>query len=206
MTGAMRVNEETQTDTRRRLLDAAADTFAERGYHGTRIDSVSQRAGVAKGTIYNYFPSKEAVRETLVADACVLAANAALATPDDAPTRARLEGFVEANLRWARQRRSLAVVFARELLAGDDEIRRLIRRAAAPCVLKLAAILQEGIDRGEVRSDAPSEALAFTFISLANMLLLQSLDPGRAWPRVQEFPASVTTLFIQGVGVPATQS
>ena len=80
----MRVNEETQTDTRRRLLEAAADTFAERGYHGTRIDSVSQRAGVAKGTIYNYFPSKGAVLETLVAEACLLAAEAALATPEDA--------------------------------------------------------------------------------------------------------------------------
>jgi TetR/AcrR family transcriptional regulator len=202
----MRVNEETQTDTRRRLLEAAADTFAERGYHGTRIDSVSQRAGVAKGTIYNYFPSKGAVLETLVAEACLLAAEAALATPEDAPTRARLEAFVEANLRWARRRKSLAVLFARELLAGDAEIKRLIRRAAAPCVLKLAAIFQDGIDRGDVRSDAPPQALASTFISLANMLLLQSLEPGGAWPRVREFSASVTTLFLQGVGAPAAQS
>ena len=202
----MRVNEETQADTRQRLLDAAAETFAEYGYHGTRIDSVSQRAGVAKGTIYNYFPSKAAVLETLVAEACLLAADAALAAPEDAPTRARLEAFVEANLRWARRRRSLAVLFARELLAGDAEIRRLIRRAAAPCVQKLAAIIQDGIDRGEVRSDGAPEALAFTFISLANMLLLQSFDPAGAWPRVREFPASVTTLFLQGVGAPAAQS
>ena len=137
----MRVNETTRADTRRRLLEAAADTFAELGYHGTRIDSVSQRAGVAKGTIYNYFPSKVAVLETLVAEACVLAADAALATPEDAPTRARLEAFVEANLRWAQSRQSLAVLFARELLAGDAEIKRLILRAAAPCLKKLAADL-----------------------------------------------------------------
>jgi len=202
----MRVNEGTQADTRQRLLDAAAETFAEHGYHGTRIDSISQRAGVAKGTIYNYFPSKVVVLETLVAEACLLADDAALATPEHAPTRARLEAFVEANLRWARRRRSLAVLFARELLAGDAEIRRLIRRAAAPCVQKLAAIIQDGIDRGEVRSDGAPEALAFTFISLANMLLLQSFDPAGAWPRVREFPASVTTLFLQGVGAPAAQS
>ena len=202
----MRVNDTTRADTRRRLLEAAADTFAELGYHGTRIDSVSQRAGVAKGTIYNYFPSKEAVLETLVADACLLAADAALGTPDDAPTRARLEAFVAANLRWAQGRRSLAVLFARELLAGDAEMKRLIRRASAPCVKKLAAIFQDGIDRGEVRSDAAPQALAYTFISLANMLLLQSFDPGGAWPRVRELPASVTTLFLQGVGTPADQS
>jgi TetR/AcrR family transcriptional regulator len=199
----MRVNEKTQADTRRRLLDAAAATFAELGYHGTRIDYVSQRAGVAKGTIYNYFPSKEAVFETLIAEACLLAVDAALGTPDDAPTRVRLEGFVAANLRWARRRQSLAVLFARELLAGDAEIKRLILRASAPCAQKLAAIFQDGIDRGEVRADAAPQALAYTFISLANMLLLQSFDPGGAWPRVREFPASITTLFLQGVGVPA---
>lgn len=202
----MRVNRETQAHTRRILLDAAAEAFSERGYHGTRIDSVSQRAGVAKGTIYNYFPSKEAVLETLVAEACQLAADAALATPDNASTRAQLEAFVEANLRWARRRRPLAILFARELLAGDAQIKRLIRRAAAPCVMKLAAILQDGVERGEVRAEVGPEELAMTFISLANMLLLQSWDTRGAWPSAGDFPGAVAALFLEGIGVAVRQS
>src|SRR5690242_17533685 len=51
MLEGMRVNAQTQSDTRQRLLDAAAEAFAERGYHETRIDAVSEAAGVAKGTI-----------------------------------------------------------------------------------------------------------------------------------------------------------
>lgn len=199
----MRVNKETQAHTRRSLLDAAAETFSEGGYHGTRIDSVSERAGVAKGTIYNYFPSKEAVLETLVAEACQLAADAAMATPDDASTRERLEAFVEANLRWARRRRPLAILFARELLAGDAQIKRLIRRAAAPCVRKLAGILQEGVQRGELRAEVEPEELAITFISLANMLLLQSWDTQGAWPSAGNFPSAVTSVFLDGIGAAA---
>src|SRR5262245_41604128 len=47
-------------ETRRRdeILDAASGIFAERGYPDTDVGSVGARAGVAKGTVYHYFPSK----------------------------------------------------------------------------------------------------------------------------------------------------
>jgi hypothetical protein len=106
---------------------------------------------------------------------------------------------VAENLRWARRRRPLAVLFARELLAGDAQIKRLIRCAAAPCVMQLAKILQTGMDRGEVRSVAAPDTLAFTFICLTNMLLLQIWDAHANWPRSADLQAAAT-LFLQGVG------
>lgn len=48
------------------LLDAALDTFRARGFAATRMEDIAARAGVSKGTIYLYFPSKEAVFEALV--------------------------------------------------------------------------------------------------------------------------------------------
>ncbi|MFV3130448.1 TetR/AcrR family transcriptional regulator [Niveispirillum sp. KHB5.9] len=48
------------------LLAAALDCFAEKGFAATRMDDIARRAGVAKGTFYLYFPSKEAVFEALV--------------------------------------------------------------------------------------------------------------------------------------------
>ncbi|MCS7177299.1 MAG: TetR/AcrR family transcriptional regulator [Candidatus Kapabacteria bacterium] len=44
---------------RDRLLQAAAELFARKGYHATRVAEIAQRAGVAKGTVYEYFPTKE---------------------------------------------------------------------------------------------------------------------------------------------------
>jgi AcrR family transcriptional regulator len=43
------------------ILGAALDLFVERGFHGTSVPSVAERAGVAAGTIYHYFDSKEAL-------------------------------------------------------------------------------------------------------------------------------------------------
>ncbi|MFN7856818.1 MAG: TetR/AcrR family transcriptional regulator, partial [Acidovorax sp.] len=42
----------------RELLDAALDLFVEKGYAATRVDEVAARAGVSKGTVLLYFPSK----------------------------------------------------------------------------------------------------------------------------------------------------
>jgi AcrR family transcriptional regulator len=46
---------------RQAILDAALDLFAERGFHGTAVPLVAERAGVGAGTVYRYFDSKEAL-------------------------------------------------------------------------------------------------------------------------------------------------
>jgi len=48
------------------VLDAALDLFMEKGFAATRVEDVAQRAGISKGTIYLYFPSKEALMEGLI--------------------------------------------------------------------------------------------------------------------------------------------
>lgn len=52
-------------DKRQAILDAALALFAEQGFHGTAIPEVARKAGVAAGTIYRYFDSKEAMVNVL---------------------------------------------------------------------------------------------------------------------------------------------
>lgn len=195
----MRVNQQVKAETRRALLDAAARAFAERGYHPANIDRISEDAGLAKGTVYNYFSSKQAVFNAVLLEACALAADSADAVPHPAPTHARLEAFVAGNVAWARENEALAVLFARELVAGDMQTRALILEAAAPCVDKVAAMLHAGNARGELALDGPPAALALTFILLANALLLQALASSAGWPSVEALPATVAGLFLHGV-------
>jgi AcrR family transcriptional regulator len=54
---------------RQAILDAALSVFAAHGFEAARLDEVAARAGVAKGTLYLYFQSKEALFEALVRDA-----------------------------------------------------------------------------------------------------------------------------------------
>ncbi len=62
----------TPSDKRLRLVEAACAVFAEKGYASTRVAEIAERAGVGKGTVYEYFSSKEellfAVFESINAD------------------------------------------------------------------------------------------------------------------------------------------
>ena len=54
--------------TLRKLLDAAATEFADKGFHEASISGITRRAGVALGTFYTYYDSKDAVFRALVSD------------------------------------------------------------------------------------------------------------------------------------------
>lgn len=62
-TGAQKI-----VDKRAAIIDAAVSLFASQGFHGTAVPDIAERAGVAAGTIYRYFETKEALVNALVAE------------------------------------------------------------------------------------------------------------------------------------------
>jgi AcrR family transcriptional regulator len=59
---------ERRADTRRRLLDAAAELFAERGIDGASIDAIAERADRTSGAVYDHFGSKDGLLFALLAE------------------------------------------------------------------------------------------------------------------------------------------
>ena len=57
-----------QRDARSRILQSALDEFSDKGYHASTIDSIAERAGIAKGTVYRYFNTKEGLFNALKED------------------------------------------------------------------------------------------------------------------------------------------
>lgn len=85
--------------TLRKLLDAAAKEFGERGFHETSVSGITRSAGIALGSFYTYFDSKDAIFRALVndmSDAVKMAARDAIdpAAPALSIERAALEGFL----------------------------------------------------------------------------------------------------------------
>ncbi|MDI3404018.1 TetR/AcrR family transcriptional regulator [Streptomyces cavernicola] len=97
--------------TTARLLEAALDTFAERGFHGASIEEICERAGYTRGAFYSNFRTKEALFLALfdlhaqsVVDRLTQAVDALAELPEDAdPVRAvltRVSTVDEAERRW----------------------------------------------------------------------------------------------------------
>ena len=65
----MRVTEQTKLRTRERIVDAARQLFDEKGFERATTRDIALEAGIATGTLFNYFASKEAVAMTILARA-----------------------------------------------------------------------------------------------------------------------------------------
>ena len=65
----MRVTSDAKTATRQRILDAATNLFARDGWHNATTRAIALEARIAVGTLFNYFPTKESIAATLIAEA-----------------------------------------------------------------------------------------------------------------------------------------
>jgi AcrR family transcriptional regulator len=88
---------------RESILDAALALFSDRGFHGVAVPEVAARAKVAAGTIYRYFPSKEAlVNAVYQREKQALGAALLHDFPTEAPPRAQLSHFIRRAFEYAK--------------------------------------------------------------------------------------------------------
>jgi AcrR family transcriptional regulator len=196
----MRVTSERKEAHRARLLEAAAAEFAVAGVDGANVNRISLNAGLAKGTIYNYFPSKHDLFLAVVEEASSQVAAGGRALDEDAPTAERLRAILESDVEWVREYEDFARVLVREALAGDARHQSAIVVAAAPFVERVAEIVQAGVERGEVRADLDVGQLALVFSGVCELALSLHWGAGGGWPGLDEIPELVTGLFLDGVG------
>jgi TetR/AcrR family fatty acid metabolism transcriptional regulator len=193
----MRVTDEQKKLHRSRLLEAAAAEFALAGVDGANVNRISVSAGLAKGTIYNYFDSKRELFLAVVEEASARAASGADA-PRDAPVAERLRALLESDVEWVRQHEDFARVLVREALAGDPRFQPDLVAAAAPFVERVAEILATGVERGEIRADLEVDQLALLFSGLCELAVSLHWGAGDGWPGLDDIPELITRLFLDG--------
>jgi AcrR family transcriptional regulator len=159
----MRITAQAKEATRQRVLDAARKLFAEEGFEAATTREIAQRAGIANGTLFNYFPTKESMALTLVAEAL-----AGMSAPegDAASLEEELFAYIAAGLRRLKPYRNLLrpvleTAFSPVIALGDsagqrlrvehlEEVARLIlahtsEQPASPVVLQLYWTLYTGV-------------------------------------------------------------
>ena len=101
----MRVNAETKVATRRRILEAARARFSQAGFEAATTREIASDAGIATGTLFNYFPSKEAIVLAMVAEALGEARHKAEGRRQGESLEEDLFGLIAAELRSLRPHR-----------------------------------------------------------------------------------------------------
>jgi AcrR family transcriptional regulator len=110
--------------TLRRVLEAAAMEFGERGFHDAAITGITQRAGVALGTFYTYFESKEEVFRALVRDMSKATRSHVAEAVRGAPDRLTAERLgLAAFIAFVRQHRELYRIIEESQFVAHDVYR-----------------------------------------------------------------------------------
>ncbi len=136
--------------TLRKLFDAAAAEFADRGFHEASISAITRRAKVALGTFYTYFDSKDAIFRALVGDMSDAVRQTAGAAIDPAMEPLEVErAALAAFLHFASEHKELYRIIDEAEFVDPDSYQRHYRTTAD----RIAARLRAGAQTQEFRDD-----------------------------------------------------
>ncbi len=141
-------------DKRERILDAAVRVFAKKGFHATRVSEIAKTAGVADGTIYLYFRSKDELLVSLFEDRVErLLRFLHTELPERATASDRLRRIIELQLGLLEGERDLAEVVTVIIRQST----KLMKEYAAPKFTAyldaIARVVADGQATGELRDD-----------------------------------------------------
>ncbi len=140
---------------RERILDAAVVEIAGHGYYRTTVSNIARRAGVADGTIYLYFKSKEDVLVSIFERAMRRFNEEARRIVEDGVggPEQKLRRIVDLHLSLLGEDRDVAVIFQVEFRPTLHVLERLSRSRIRDYLALIARVVEQGKDEGVFKAD-----------------------------------------------------
>ena len=159
-------------DKRERILAAAERIFARHGFFAARVSEIAKDAGVADGTIYLYFKSKDDLLISLF-ERRMTQVNAALrAAIADQPAAAQLRAFVRAYLQLVHDEPIAAEVLTIELRQSSKFMKEYDNPEFVDFLRLLGGIITAGQERGELDTTIPAHIAARMIFGVLDELAL----------------------------------
>ncbi len=197
---------ERETQSKRRdILDAAARVFVEKGFHGAAMADIAEEAGVATGTLYNFFRSKEELYFTLIeekADEFLL--DLQVEVNRFSPAVEKITRLIQAECAFFEANRTFFRIYIStrsgfEWVVQED----LGQRIHSKYTLYLdwvAGIIEAGIQEGSLRNMEPRE-MAQALVGMLNASLFEWMVDGEGSSLEARVP-QIAELFLKGAQRP----
>lgn len=203
----MSLREQKKKETRCRIFEISSRMFREKGFEKTTVDEITKEAGIAKGTFFNYFPTKESLlyyfREqkeefirTIMNDQISLGIS----------SRQKIENFlVQVAEHYEKERELLRLLFFEQkkllLTTGHEKSCHSDKRKKHEFFINmLADFVREGMHKGEIRSDADSKVVAEILYAVYFHSLMIWLHSEKDYSFSKDMSAKIAIIF-EGIGV-----
>jgi TetR/AcrR family fatty acid metabolism transcriptional regulator len=188
------------------IIEAALRVFARKGYFNSRVSDIAREAGIAAGTIYLYFDTKEEILITLFREKMagfVETVREAIAEEDDAI--AKLRRLVRLHFRILEDNPELAEVVQVELRQGQKLFRGPANQEIAAYFALIASVFEEGAAAGRFSPDLP--------VKVATKMLFGAMDQmatswvlGKRGYHLVGTADTVVDIFLRGAAAPGRAS
>jgi len=188
-------------ERRRRILDAAALVFARRGYHRARTKEIAEAAGVAEGTIYRYFKSKEELLISLVGRVALVSLPQVTTFDHSGGLRPVLTSLLAGWLENLDRNRDLLKAVVPEIISHRELREGYLRQVVMPTVNMFLPLLLQRLPKAELRPfDVRVVLVAFGAGALGALIANEYLDLpiGKRLSR-KELVQEVVDLYLNGI-------
>jgi TetR/AcrR family fatty acid metabolism transcriptional regulator len=183
-----------------RILEAAVEVIAERGYFNSPVSAIAARAGVADGTIYLYFKSKDEVLRTAIDQVfgsfldrlekeCRLLTDA----------REQLECIARLHLGIVKVNRNVAVLMQTEVRQSAKFIAEFSHHHLVRYIQIVREVVRRGQQDGVFRADVSDGVVAHCLFGAIDELLSSAVFTGREYD-AQATAAQVVDVVLHGIG------
>jgi len=186
-------------DKPQQIIEAAVRVFARKGYFNSRVSDIAREAGIAAGTIYLYFKTKEDILTTLFREKMAeFVAKLWKAMADQPDPVSKVRRLVYLHFDLLERNPQLAEVVQIELRQGQKFFRGASSQEIASYFALIGSVLEEGVAAGRFRANLP--------VKVATKMLFGAMDQmatswvlGKREYRLVDTADAVANLFLQGV-------
>lgn len=141
--------------TKRKIFEASMKLFAEKGYDATSIEEITATVGVAKGTLYYHFTSKEEIFNFLVEEGMKLLHNSIdIKTTKLNNEIDKIKAIILIQIKIVAKYENLITILLSQFW-GKEERNKKCKQHIFEYIKKIEDIVREGIEKGEIKAGNP---------------------------------------------------
>ncbi len=173
--------------TKRKIFETSMKLFAEKGYDATSIEDITATVGVAKGTLYYHFSSKEEIFNFLVEEGIKLLQNSIdIKTAKYTNYIDKLKAIILIQIKIVVKYEDLIKILLSQFW-GNEARHKMCKEQILNYVKKIENIVTQGIEKGEIKKGRPEAIASEIYALICSSLVYKA--------RIQEEQIDIMKLY-----------
>lgn len=146
----------TRENKRDLIMEAAIQVFSQKGYHQSKMEEIAAEAGIGKGTIYEYFPSKLHLLQEIMEQSFHLYDHSLLPeTRSGLSLEEKIEFLVKGHLNFCLDNKDLTRIIFLDTDVIDEDLRKWAWQKRVEKEQRLQQLFADAVQRGEIKAVDP---------------------------------------------------